>query len=69
MYTHPIKLEIGVCSANPKTKEINPKDTTAVYQFTNSTEMMRNASTNAKSKRKIRLRLNREAALRTRAIA
>jgi len=39
-----MKLEIGVCKANPRISEINPKETTAAYQFTNSTETTINAA-------------------------
>src|ERR1043166_4303706 len=54
-----MKLEIGVCKAKPSSKEINPNDTTAVYQLTNKTEMVMNPTARTTINLKIRFKLKR----------
>src|SRR4029453_18420379 len=55
-----MKLEIGICSAKPRTNEINPKETAAVYQLANRTEIITKTVASPTRSRKIRLMLNWE---------
>jgi hypothetical protein len=63
-----MKLEIGVCKAKPRIKEINPSDTTAAHQFTNNTDTVMNTIATPTARRRMRCKLKRETVLRSRLI-